>query len=207
MNYSNFNTKCPDFEQYKSYLNNTGSPEFANAFNKHINECALCSEAIEGLKSTSINETTQSLNKVKMQFFNKKQKHYLNYRLLTYAATILIIAGLFSIGIYSKNKIPAYEQSAMFDYSLLQQENTQGLKTIKNKSSEQFIYISNCKTISYNDQIINREQLTNLPQLSNASIIRIEVSGNNYECATKIINKLKNTYNTPVLTIKEKSTF
>lgn len=200
----NFNNICPSFSQYKLYFEGRGSTEFNIAFEKHINDCVLCAEAIEGYKNADFVKIEQKLNIAQKEFNNKTNKHYSNQRLLAYAATILIIVGAFSIAIWSNKTVPNYDQAMLFDYSLLIQENNNsGQKTLSKKSTEQYLYINSCNTIAYNDQIINIHEINSIKSLSDANLIRVEVANGYGKCALDLIKNIKKSYNIPIITIKE----
>lgn len=200
----NFDNICPDFNDYKQYLEETGSEEFTKLFNEHIQKCSLCKDAIEGYKTANLYHVETKLIEAKNLFSKKTHKHYSNFRLLAYAATILIIIGVFSIAITTNNTAPNYEQASLFDHSLLIQENSEGHKTLSKKSNEQYMYISSCNTIAYNDQIIDIDKIDKIKGLSDASLLRVEVAVENNECAFDLIENIKKSYNIPVLTIKER---
>lgn len=203
----NFNNTCPDFNQYKTYIDGTGTNDFKLAFNEHIKECQLCANALEGLKQTNLIEVEQKLSDANKLFGAKTQKHYSNQRIFAYAATILLIIGAFSIGIFSNSSLPNYEQANLFDYSLLIQENSSGQKTIGKKQDQQYMYISNCNTIAYNDQLISIDDIKEIKTLTSASLLRVEVADGDNKCAIELIEDIKKTYNIPVITIKSHKQF
>ena len=199
-----FHIKCPSVDQFESFLQNRGDSDFRRAFKDHLNSCELCNEAIQGFQSTNINKIGKLLHPASksIKTIIGKQKNIF-IRTLAYAASIILLIGA-SIAYYTiQNSRTINNPSIAFDYSLLIKHNTTNTKTLTQKTGEQFIYINNCNKIAFNDQFLPPEKICEvLKSKKHITLIRIEVATEDYKCANRIINSIKNNQTTPVITIK-----
>ncbi len=199
----NFNKKCPTINQFETFLQNKGNTDFNSAFNNHLNHCELCNEAIQGFQSANINKISELLNSASQNIKIKagKQKSIF-IKTLAYAASIIILIGASIIYNTIKNNKTGNQQILAFDYSLLINLNPTNNKTLTQKTTEQFIYIDNCNKIAFNDQFLPPSKIYEaLKNNKHITLIRVEVATDNYKCANRIINTIKNNQTIPVLTI------
>lgn len=200
----NFNSKCPTVHDFETYLQNSGDANFSLAFKSHIEECEICNEAILGYQNEDIRNISNLLQKPLKQIYLKAGKSSLTiFKTISYAASIIIFLGVSSLLYFNQNQQVINYQALGFDYSMLYETQPLKNKTLSQKSTEQFIYISNCNKIAYNDQYLSPDMLNEaLKEQKNTTLIRIEVGNDNYDCTNKIINSIKNNQSVPVLTIK-----
>jgi len=203
MNTYNFNIKCPSLSDMYKYINNTGNEDFTKAFKQHLNSCELCREAVEGLQNTNINVVSEKTAQTQKQLFGIHHSSK-KYRFLAYAASIIILLGISVKYFHNSNSVDAIQYSNI-DYTAFSQKASISNKKLIEKSNDIFIYINSCNKIAYNDRFLSQDKLEQLiKSKKNASLIRIEVSSDNYMCANKIIDKIKNSItDIPVITIKK----
>jgi len=199
----NFQDTCPSTQNYENYINNTGDQLFINAFNKHLANCELCNEAMQGYKNAGIKGLSELLNNQSEKFSpNKKGIAKYTIGILKYAASIIILLGITAIYLNQQNSSLINSEALSFDYNLLINSKTLKNKTLVQKTNEQFIYINSCNKIAYNDQFLTTMELQkNLKFQKNIKSIRIEVATSSIDCAQEIINSIKNDYSVPVITI------
>jgi hypothetical protein len=199
----NFNTKCPSLDDMYKYIDKRGSNEFVAAFEQHLSNCELCKDAVEGLQNTNINVVNQKISATQKQLFNS-QHSFKKYRFWAYAASIIILMGLSLNYLYTGNTT-SYIQYQDINYTAFSQKTSVSNKKLLEKSNDIFIYINSCNRIAYNDRFLSQKKLEQLiKSKKDISLIRVEVSSNNYACANKIIDNIKNSItDIPVITIKK----
>ncbi len=203
MNTYNFNIKCPSLSDMYKYINNAGSEDFTKAFKQHLNSCELCRDAVEGLRNTTIDIVSKKTTKTRKHLFSE-HRLFDKTQLLAYAASIIILLGISVKYFHNSNSVDAIQYSNI-DYTAFSQKTSISNKKLIEKSNDIFIYINSCNKIAYNDRFLSQDKLEQLiKSKKNASLIRIEVSSDNYMCANKIIDKIKNSItDIPVITIKK----
>jgi hypothetical protein len=99
----------------------------------------------------------------------------------------------------------SYIQYQDINYTAFSQKTSVSNKKLLEKSNDIFIYINSCNRIAYNDRFLSQKKLEQLiKSKKDISLIRVEVSSNNYACANKIIDNIKNSItDIPVITIKK----
>lgn len=198
----NFHKTCPSIQDYETYLNKSGDTIFLEAFKQHLENCELCREAINGYETAEIKNIKTLMQEVSNSFITKQIKpKWFNKRIIRYAASILILVGVSSLLLIQQNKI-LNSQSGNIDYGLLIENTALSNKTLVKKSQEQYIYISSCDKIAYNDQFLSAIELSEkIKTQENIISFRVEVATQDFDCASKIISSIKNQYSVPVLTI------
>ena len=199
-----FGNRCPSANDFEMYLQNRSGSTFMKSFDLHIDECELCSEALVGFKEAEVKDVSGLLQKSTAKFYSSRDNNITKlYRTIGYAATIVVLLGISTVMYIVSNQKTDYYQTLGFDYSVLYEQQPLKNKTLSQKSNEQFVYISSCNKIAYNDQYMTIEMLNEaLDTQKNATLIRVEVANDNYECANEIINLIKNRHSIPVLTIR-----
>lgn len=200
----NFEDRCPSAHDFEQYLQNSENVKFTLAFKKHIEQCELCNEAIQGFQMSNISNINNLLKSASNQFNKKIVKNgRFIFKILSYAASIILLIGISSVFYNIQNQKIIDYQALNFDYSMISENSTQRHKTLAKKSTEQFIYIGNCSKISYNDQYLSPDMLNKaLNAQKGITLIRVEVGNDNFDCTNEIINSIKRNQSVPVLTIR-----
>jgi len=203
-NIYNFQKNCPSVSHYEAYLNKTGESEFMEAFEKHLTNCQICQLAIEGFKSNNIYNLNECLKKPNDIFISKirNTKRIRLYK-LAYAASAIIIIGISIFTLSQKSNNIINTENSFTEYSIIDTEPLYNQKILSKKSTDQYIYINNCNQIAYNDQFLTADELKNaLKSKKDISSIRIEVGTTDFNCASIIINNVKQIQSVPILTIR-----
>ena len=201
--YYTFAENCPSVNDYETYLKGTGTFEFNEAFNLHLTTCELCNNSIQGYQAAGIT-TPSNLLHSNTNAFSLKTKNSTKFqvRILSYAASILILIGLSAVYISQQNNRLTYQEANNFDYSLVVENQPDKNKKLIKKTNSHFIYINNCNKIAFDDQFLSADELAEkLKNQKNISLITIEVASDNYECTNNIINTIKRQNNAPTITI------
>jgi tetratricopeptide (TPR) repeat protein len=105
------NTPCLTLDQLTAYAGNRISAQERIEIEKHLLDCALCSDALEGLElfgnKDSIKEQVEVLNKEIHNYSISRRSHRINRKFYCSFAALFVLA-LVSV-IYLLNKKPSYE--------------------------------------------------------------------------------------------------
>lgn len=199
----NFQKKCPTLFDFETYLKNTGSPDFNEEFKLHLIECEFCMESVTGYQTAGITSITELLKPSSKAIMSNVQKSS-NYKIkiFSYAASLVLLIGLSVFYITQQNNALNNNEANYYDYDLIIEKQPTKNKKLVKKTNDQFIYINSCDKIAFNDQFLSANDLNEkLKEIQHINLIRIEVSTDDYECATKIINTIKRENIAPIITI------
>ena len=202
----NFIIECPTVDDYEDYLQGKRDGTFNKAFNNHLENCEICTTAVQGFKLNNTTTINNLLLHPSKQFSRKIGKSKIQlFKTLRYAASIIILLGISSVLYIINNKNIANYQAMSIDYSMFYETvQPNNNKTLVRKSTEQFIYINNCSQIAYNDQYLDSEKLVEvLKKQETTTLITVEVGVSDHNCANTIINAIKNNQSAPVISIRK----
>ncbi len=164
-------TTCPSQDLLLKYQYGELSQKEMHFIEKHIIDCPVCNDFLEGIQQLSKTEYEKELNAIKKALGIRSKKRVF-FRLIPYAAAILIIA-IFT-GTYfflhkshqKPNDMLAYQREEInqragqrtekpVKYS--EEESTASLQSFKNKKSDETVEIVIDANDGYDDNVIKSE--------------------------------------------------
>jgi hypothetical protein len=195
--------RCPEASEFESYLKQNSSLEFKIAFEKHLDECKFCAEAIEGYKLSEITDITYTLLPA-----NRKIAKELNHTTFpitqwAIAASVALLVGLsvFNFNANNKEHYTAQWQNMSNDLYASSSIEKSGHKKLVNNLNEQYWYLGENNVVAINDVIIDPSVMeTMIKNNAPKEAIIVEIENTDFEYSNRIISQLKSTQQAPVFT-------
>ncbi|MGE4288965.1 MAG: hypothetical protein AB7E36_09765 [Salinivirgaceae bacterium] len=195
-----YSNNCPNASDFEKYLNQSGSREFILDFEQHLTGCALCAEAIEGYKLAGIKKIG-AYKKPSTLNFNESNTSLVWWKQLGYAATILLVIGLFTYNLWMPQHVPISTMEAPV-YAFTNQNGfnqTTTAKKLSKKYTEQYWYIGQDEKLAVNDYLLNANEVEQaIKSNSQNEAILIQVENKNIDFTREIIERLKKDSHVPV---------
>lgn len=195
-----YSNSCPNLSDFEKYLNHRGTQEFIHNFEQHIDSCALCNEAVEGYKQAGIKNPGNYKNPKALNFTEAKNS-LVWWKQLGYAATLLLVIGLFTYNLW----MPQPTSSSAIEAPVYAFTNQNGFnqsttaKKLTKKYAEQYWFIGQDDKLALNDYLLNAnevEQAMNSNPQNEAILIQVE--NKNTDFTHRIIERLKKDHQVPV---------
>lgn len=192
MNYKN-QKKCPSKENFIKYLEGKSSQEDIVLFEKHLKNCELCKESLQGYKMAFLLD--ENLNTPKCI---NSQKRILNPKyFMKWAAVFALLLGLIFV-FNNKNK----------QVQKTTKQETKSTKILLHKTNVNYWYIGEDKKLALNDTFIKSDDFRKaLDNNNNKKQIVFQVESTDLEQVELILKKMKLKNNTPIYTFSKRSMF
>ncbi|PKP08683.1 MAG: hypothetical protein CVU09_14085 [Bacteroidetes bacterium HGW-Bacteroidetes-4] len=195
-----YSNNCPNSSDFEKYLNQSGSRDFIHDFEQHLKSCALCSEAIEGYKLAGIKKIG-AYKKTKALNFSESNTSLVWWKQIGYAATILLVIGLFTNNLWMPQPTPDNTTEAPV-YAFTNQNGynqTTTTKRLSKKYAEQYWFIGQDEKLALNDYLLNANEVElAINSNSQNEAILIQVDNKNIDFTRGIIERLKKDSHVPV---------
>lgn len=191
MNYKN-QKKCLSKENFIKYLEGKSSEEFIIFFEKHLKNCELCKEALQGYKiAFLLNENLDT-----PQFLNSEKRVLSPKHFVKWAAVFALLLGLtFVFNNYKQTKKTTKQQA-------------KSSKILLHKTNANYWYIGENKKIALNDTFVKNDDLKKALDSNNEKKqIIFQVESTDLEQVELILKKMKLKSNTPIYTFSKRSMF
>jgi hypothetical protein len=193
--------QCPKADDYTMFLSGKGSPEFNQAFNEHLQNCPLCSEAVEGYKAMNEVPSALSMTLPGTKNLPSNQKRWVFYIMGTAASVLILMAGWWTL-----NKDNQSLNDRLADNPVTENvDYTSPLNKAKlsNRVSENYWYVCN-DNVYVNDQVIKPQFINQvIDDIDPSKSLIIEVGCSCNDNVNKLINQIKNRKTVTILTFSK----
>lgn len=182
-------TECPSKENFIEYLEGKSSQDFIISFERHLENCELCKEALQGYKIAFLLDKNLDTPK-----FLKHKKKILNTNyFIKWAAVFTLLLGLIFV---------------LNNYKKISKQHAKSTKTLLHKTNVNYWYIGKNKKIALNDTFIKSDDFKKaLDYNNNKKQIVFQVESTDLKQVESILQKMKSKNDIPIYTFSKRSMF